>query len=184
MNSPKNSALLRDLIPVFAEEHLTFQQLRDFLAKKNQNHTKSAIDQDDGIVSLTRSLFLLACFTRGEYDDYVEVSACQDDYDHLTFETFSRLSGYFKIFEVKPELYRLLELYIIIVHVSGSEMANEFIRRIPKDQLNYGKFGMAFSLVDNGLIAEANKLDLGQFDTLRNALKYAAKAEHAFAAGE
>ncbi len=185
MNSPKNSALLRDLIPVFAEKHQAYQQLRDFLAKQDQNQKKSAIDQDNGIIRLTRSLFLLACLTRGEYDDYVEVSACQDEgFDHLTFRTFKSLARYFELFEVKPDLYRLLELYIIVTHISGSAMVNGFVRQIPKDQLNYGKFGMAFALVENGLIPEVEKLDLAQFDILRNAFKYAAKVEQNFAAGK
>lgn len=183
--SPKNSALLHDLIPVYAEKHSTFQQLRDYLAKQKQTDGEPLIDQDDGLVSLTRSLYLLACFVRGEYADYEEVTSCQDDnYDHLTFETFKRICGFFELFETKPELYDLMELYLIIIHLSSTEIVNQYIPFIPKDKLNYGKFGMAYVLLDNGFIAEANNLNLAQFDILRSALKYAAKAEEIFATGK
>ncbi len=183
--SPKNSALLHDLIPVYAEKHSTFQQIRDYLAGQNLTDNRISIDQDNGLVSLTRSLYLLACFTRGEHEDYEEVASCQDNnYDHLTFETFKRLCGYFELFEVKPELYNLMELYLIIVQLSSTEIVNQYIPLIPKDKLNYGKFGMAYSLVDNELIPELSKLSLAEFDILRSALKYAARAEEIFATGK
>ena len=174
--SPRNSALLKDLKQNFVEKHSAFRQLSDFYDKQGNS---------EGLVSLIRSLFLLSCFVRGNEEDYHEVSDCQDnDRDHLTKETFKRLCAYFSLFEVKPELYNLLELYLIIVHLSSTELVNQLVPLIPKDKLNYGKFGMAYSLVDNELIPELSKLSLAEFDILRSALKYAARAEQAFAAGK
>lgn len=176
--SPQKSPMLHELIPVFAEKHPTFRQLWEYFAKQDQSNTKSAIDQDNGIVSLARSLFVAACLTGGSQDDYEHLVAHQS-YDRLTHDTFKRLSGYFEPFATNHELYHLFELYIIISHFCDTEIVNNLIRRIPKDKLDYSKFGLPYALIDNGLIPEANELNLAQFNTLRKAFEYAAKVEQA-----
>lgn len=180
---PQHSPLLRELIPVFVEKHPTFKWFYDYFAKQDPNDKKSAIDQDNGVIYLARSLLMAAYLTSGQRDDYDNLVACQKC-DRLSYETFKRLSRQFEIFVTKPDLYDLLELYIIISHLSDSVIVNSLICHIPDDELDYGKFGLPYVLVNKGFIPEVDGLNLADFNTLRKAFEYAAKAERAFAAGE
>lgn len=182
-NIPQYSPLFRELIPVFAEKHPTFKWLYDHLVKQNPDDKKSAIDQNSDGVYLARSLLMAAYLTSGQRDDYENLVACQEK-DRLTYKTFKRLSQQFEIFITKPDLYDLLELYIIISHISEMEIANEFACHIPKDEIVYNWFGLPYALIDKGLIPEANDLDLAELDTLRKAFKYEARAQKAFNVGE
>lgn len=182
-NIPQNSPSLHELIPVFAKKHPTFKWFCDHFARQDPNNKQPAIDQNDGVIRLTRSLLMADYLTSGQRDDYENLVACQES-DRLSYETFRRLSQQLGIFLLRPDLYDLLELYIIISHLSDTEIVNGLVCRIPRDQLDCSKFGLPYVLISNGLIPEADNLNLAELDTLRRAFKYAAKVEQAFLKGE
>ena len=156
---------------------MTYAQFVEVFSNKYPTF-KKMVESSKDLTRLIRSLMILDQLTDGTKADYIATVSYQDDDDHLTYETFSHLSEYFYLFKLKPQLYTLCEIYMIVECYSRLFPAAILEAKLPSESCEYKtNYGRALSHIENGLVAEVADLDLASFDQLRRIFRYAEQLE-------